>query len=167
MIYYIVPKEFDNNWARMIKYIEKLNNLDIKYNPKKSLFPRLKNTNKRGKVACEEIMKELNCYFKSKNHILEELCFCLKNKLKVQYGIKNILCCAFSDITNIDVLMNFFNNHDIFYNLCEATNKIYNILQSNNIKELFIDPVIYLKEHIENVELNNEQKVKLIKFILK
>ena len=79
---YIIPKKFNSDWDRMINYVETLNSLEIKYNPKKSLFPRLKDTDKRGKCAVEEILKKLNSYFISKKGWLEELFFILKNNIK-------------------------------------------------------------------------------------
>jgi len=59
---YIIPKEFNNEWDRIIIFIEKLNDLEIKYNPKKNIYPRLTNTNKRGQISSLEIITKIGSY---------------------------------------------------------------------------------------------------------
>ena len=158
---YILPKQFDENWNRIIDYIERLNILEIQYNPKKNLYPRLKETSKRGRVSAQEIMNNLECHMISKNDWLEELCYCLKYKFDIKKNNgKKILFTKYENIDN-----KFFNNH-IFCNEEEVENNIINIIQSENIKDIFINPVTYLKQHIDNMELNTNEKLELIKFIL-
>ncbi len=158
---YIIPKQFDEKWNRTISYIEKLNSLEIKYNPKKAIFPRLKNSNKRGKDASQEIIKEIGCYMISKLYWLEELCFCLKCKfqIKIKNG-KNILFSEREEICN-----KYFKSH-ILCNNNELEKKLDEVIQSDQIKEVFLNPVDYLRGHIQNMELNESQKLELIKIIL-
>ncbi len=158
---YIIPKIFDDNWERMILYISKLNELDIKYNPKKTLFPRLINTDKRGKSACQEILKLLNCYFKTKSYY-EELIYCIKAEFNIlEINGKKILLTKYEDNKIFDN-----QNYYFFSTIMDAQKKIDEIIESNNLKSIFINPIEYFKSHLVNMDLNNSQKIELIKFIL-
>ncbi len=158
---YIIPKFFDDNWERMIHYVSKLNELDIKYNSKKTIFPRLENTEKRGKSACQEILKLLNCYFKTKNYN-EELIYCIKADFNIlELNGKKILLTLYEDNKIFDI-----ENYYFVPTLMEARNKIDEIVESNNLKSIFINPVEYFKTHLGNMDLNKSQKLELIKFIL-
>ena len=162
---YIIPKQFNDNWERILAFIERLNNLDITYNPKKNLYPRLKNTTKRGRISSQEIMNSLGCYMISKKDWLEELCYCLKYNFEIQENNGKRLLITNNENIEKDVDNIYFKNH-IFCNDEEVEDIIINIIQSQNIKDIFINPVEYLKGHIDNMELNSHQKLELIKFIL-
>ncbi len=160
---YIIPKEFNNEWDRIIIFIEKLNDLEIKYNPKKNIYPRLTNTNKRGQISSLEIITKIGSYMISKKNWLEELCYCLKYKFIVQENNGKKILSTNLNINDIDKII--FNDH-IFCNEQELENNINDIIQIDNIKEVFIDPIEYLQQHINNMKLNEKQKLQLIKIIL-
>ncbi len=160
---YIVPKCFDNDFDRMTTYIDNMNNLEIKYNSKKSIYPRLSGSNKRGKDACLEIMKSINSYFISKKDWLEELCLILKTNIKVEVIDNNkILVCKNED--HVKYLFN--DNYHFISNITEAQTTIESVIETTNLKSIFINPVDYFKEHFQNMELDETQKIQLIKIIL-
>ena len=157
---YIIPKQFNENWDRIIDFIDKLNTLDIKYNPKKNLYPRLTDTNKRGKNSSLEIINKIGSYMVSKNDWLEELCYCLKCDFKVvENNGKKILQCI--DLVDSEI----FKDH-IFCNEDELENTITEVIKTDNIKDIFIDPIGYIQQHINNMSLNETQQLELIKIIL-
>lgn len=158
---FIIPKHFNEKWNSIISYIEKLNNLEIKYNSNKSIYPRLKNSDKRGIYASKEILKEIGGYMISKLYWVEELCYCLKYNFEIKkINGKEILCTGREDIDD-----KYFKSH-IFCNNNELEKNIDEVIQSDQIKEVFLNPVDYLRGHIQNMELNEIQKLELIKIIL-
>ncbi len=160
---YIIPKNFNEDWERMLNYIEKLEQIDIKYNPQKLIFPRIRNSKKRGKTASLEIMKHLNSYFISKKNWLEELCYVLKSQFEVVNinGKKIILT---KSTTKIDELL--FNNHYFTEDPSQVEKVIDDIFKAEQVEGIFINPVEYFLAHFENMELNEKQKLELIKIIL-
>jgi hypothetical protein len=147
----------------MITYIENINNLEIRYNSKKSIYPRLSGSKKRGKDACLEIMRSINSYFISKKGWLEELCWVLQKKINVDViGSKKILVCNNEDLCEIL----FDENYHFISNITEAQNTIESVIETTNLKSIFINPVDYFKEHFQNMELDETQKIQLIKIIL-
>ncbi len=153
---YIIPKNFNEDWERMLNYIEKLEQIDIKYNPQKLIFPRIRNSKKRGKTASLEIMKHLNSYFISKKNWLEELCYVLKSQFEVVNinGKKIILT---KSTTKIDELL--FNNHYFTEDPSQVEKVIDDIFKAEQVEGIFINPVEYFLAHFENMELNEKQKL--------
>lgn len=160
---FIIPKNFDDDWKRMIKYVEELNKLKINYNSKKALFPRLETTNKRGRIASIEIMNKLKCFFLSKNNWLEELCFCLRNKIQIKKA-NNHKIIYFDNLPNDQQFL--FSEFNIYNNLNDVKNKIEQMMITMTIQQEDINPLEYIKQHLENIELSNEQKVELVNFII-
>jgi hypothetical protein len=160
---YIIPKQFNDDWNRIIIFVENLNKLDIKYNSKKNLYPRLKDTHKRGINSSLEIIKTIGSYMISKNNWLEELCYCLKHNFKIEMNNGRKILTTTLPLNDLDKLI--FDQH-LFCGIEDLETNINNVIQSDNIKDIFINPIEYFKSHLTNISLNETQKLELIKIIL-
>jgi hypothetical protein len=165
---YLIPKKINNQeYNRMTEYVYNLNRLAILFNPDNSIYPRIVNTKKRGIHAVNEIMRFINCFFIEKNNYIEELFYVLKNKFQID-TILNQKIITFNKINyhnaEIDVIIkeNFF----IIDNKIEAQLKIESVIQTNNLVDIFKNPIEYFKTHLDNLVLTNEEKLDLIKTIL-
>ena len=112
-------------------------------------------------------MRFINCFFIEKNNYIEELFYVLKNKFQID-TILNQKIITFNKINyhnaEIDVIIkeNFF----IIDNKIEAQLKIESVIQTNNLVDIFKNPIEYFKTHLDNLVLTNEEKLDLIKTIL-
>ena len=160
---FIIPRKQDNErFIYLVSFINKINNLDIDYNPKKTIYPRLRDSSKRGKPAIIEILQKVQADIHREPFV--ELIWILKvnAQIKNKSGKKYIEVSSFENIQK-----HFDNNFKFFENMYDLESWIENKNKGEMIKDVFINPIDYLKGHIQGLELNNNQKMELIEYIIK
>tara|TARA_R110000803_G_scaffold41697_1_gene89520 strand:- start:2849 stop:3376 length:528 start_codon:yes stop_codon:yes gene_type:complete len=171
---YLIPKCFSQKKEfieNCFKYIDSINKLKIDFNSKKSIFPRLSQSKKRGQSAVIEILNLIEpSFLKVEHQRVEELIFILKwNLRKSEYKGIHVL-------TVKNTTADIFN--EAYFPLSEWShipeteidllNSKINIMSETLFieDEVIIDKVGIIKSHIENYVITQEEKIQLIKYII-
>ena len=160
---FIIPKHQDNiRFVYLVNFINNLNNLDIDYDPKKTIYPRLRHSSKRGKPAIIEILQKINADVNREPFI--EIIWCLKVNAQVKNkgGKKYIQVSSFNEIQKL-----FDKTFKFFETIEELESFIQNQNKAEMVKDVFINPIDYLKGHIQGLDLNKDQKLELLEYIIK
>jgi hypothetical protein len=173
---YLIPKCFNNKKdfiERCFQYLHSIEKLNIVFNPKKSIYPRLKDTKKRGKNALVEILNNLNpSYFSNEKEPDGELILILKWGLR-KVEIKGIQVLAVKNITPEIFASNYFQLAE-WSHIPETETDLLNVkidIMSQNLLEKQcvveeVNAVAIIKSHLDNYIFSQEDKLELIKIIL-
>jgi len=174
---YLIPKCFKKKKdfiKTCFKYLDGIENLDIEFNPKKSIYPRLKQSKKRGKNALIEILNSLFiCSFSDLDQPMKDLINTLKWNLKKKEinGIQ-ILTIKFA---NSELLAQSYFPLNEWNHISETDSDLLNskimimadmIFQKDEDKEKEIDTVQIITSHLSNYIINTNEKLEIIKYIL-
>ena len=174
---YLIPKCFNNKKdfiERCFQYLDAIEHLEIDFNPKKAIYPRLKGTKKRGRHALIEILNSLNpSHFSNDNEHEGELILILKWGLRKTL-IKGIHVLAVKNITP-EI---FANNYFALAEWCHIPETDTDLLDTKiNIMsqkllgletvEETVNVTDIIKSHIDNYTFSLDDKFELIKYILK
>lgn len=177
---YLIPKSFNEKKdfiKKCFNYLDSIKEQDIEYNPKKSIYPRLKNSKKRGKNAVIEILNFIqpSCYnsFSDEHHLMKELINTLK------WGLRKV------DFNGIQVLAINTSNDDLLNEKYFPLNEWSHISETetdildskiNSMSEILfnlvckeeeeIETVKIIKSHLSNYVISIEEKMEIIKYIL-
>ena len=173
---YLIPKCINQKKEyieRCFQYLDSIDKLKIDYNPKKSIYPRLVNTKKRGMNAVTEIINSIEpSYFSDKYRIVSELIIILKWGLrKTEYNgiqvltIKKITSEIFTDKYFPLSEWSHISETDVDL-LNTKINIMSNTLFNKEDEEPKIDSVNILKTHLDNYVLSEKDKLELIKYII-
>lgn len=173
---YLIPKCFSNKKdfiERCFNYLDAIEKLDIHYNPKKSIYPRLKDTKKRGRLAVIEILNKLNpSHFSNDKEHEGELILILKWGLRKTL-VKGIHVLAVKHITPEIFASNYFQLTE-WCHIPESETDLLNIkiqimsqklLDYETIPEE-VNAVDIIKSHLDNYTFSLDDKLELIKTIL-
>ena len=157
---------------KCFKYIDDVKKLDIIHNPKKSIFPRLKNTKKRGKAAIIEIIANISItHFSDEYHMMNDLINLLTWGLnKVEYKGVHVLVVK---KTNKDIFTDKYfplsewshipeSDIDLLNSKVDIMN---NKLFEDNLEE--VEKVKLITSYIDNYVLTDKVKFEIIKYIIK
>ncbi len=158
-MFYIIHKDKDSQkWNDLIAVIQKLNELDIVFNPRKSIYPRLHGSERRGKSAMFEIMGFLP-------PIDPDLAIYL-----LKTGAKVLVKSGYSFIETqslLDIHKQFTNEYLFFEDYADVDAHIDSLIKTSMIKAISINPIEYMKGHLQGMELTQDQKLQLIDIIIK
>jgi len=171
---YLIPKNFNSKKQFIedcFKYLDSLTRLDIIYNSKKSMYPRLRESKKRGKCALVEILTQINpSCFSDTFSLSNELTNCLNWGLK-KTTFEGIEVLTVNKVNKNLFLKEYFPlsewNHismterDLLNNRISVMNSC---LLERETPEV-IDAVLIIKKHIDNYILGNEDKLDIIKYL--
>ena len=163
---YFIPKDFKNeSYLERIIYLTKMSELDIVYNSTKSIFPRLKESNKRGKPAVIEILNKINYHTKFYNDEITDIILLLKMDVSVEdiegYKIFNV-----NNYQENKYNLETWKGYKKFNSISSIKKYINDKIKNDMVKEIFIDPVEYVDGLINNLNLSDSQKISIIKKIL-
>ncbi len=174
-MFVIIPKSIKGECEiRTIHMLhESISNNEIEWNKKRSAYPRLKDSQLRGKKAMDEVYRTLIDYIKSKydgHYDMDELFHKIIIKLVSNVDFfKDIIQRELKLVYDspIDLVSN--DNYVILENPTEAdvercTNEYQDIL-NNNVED--IDKVYLIKIKIDNFTLSPEDKLEIIKYLTK
>ena len=174
---YLIPKNINKKKEfieKCFNYLNSVYNLEIEYNPKKSIYPRLKKSKKRGKNALIEILNLIQpSYFSDEYHLMNELINILKWNLRKK------------EINGIQVLTITTSNAEIFNakyfplnewsHISETEIDLLNskintmsqfLFNTVCLEEEKIETVKIIKSHLSNYVISTEEKLEIIKYIL-
>ena len=171
---YLIPKCFSQKKEfieNCFKYIDSLSELKIDFNPKKSIYPRLQQSKKRGKIAVVEILNLIEpSVFKAEDKRIGELINILKWHLrKKEY--KGIQVLTIKN-TTADIFTDTYFPHSEWSYIDESETDLLdtkiNIMNETLFveDEIDIDKVRIIKSHIYNYVISGEEKLQLIKYII-
>jgi hypothetical protein len=173
-MFVIIPKSLKGECELRTIYMlhEAITNNEIEWNKKRSAYPRLKDSNLRGKKAMDEVYRTLIDYIKQKydgHYIMDLLFHTLIIKL---VSNPNSLCAVSSKkieliYDKVDLISN--DNYNVLENPTDADverylNEYQDIL-NDNVEE--IDKVYLIKIKIDNFTLSPEEKLEIIKYLAK
>jgi len=174
---YLIPKCFKKKKdfiEKCFKYLDSINNLDIEFNPQKSIYPRLKKSKKRGKNALIEILNVLQpSYFSDENHLMNELINVLKWSLRKK-EINGIQVLAITT-SNSNLLNDKYFPLNEWSHISETETDLLNTkintmsqVLFNNVcmEEEIIETVKIIKSHLDNYVISTEEKLEIIKYII-
>lgn len=174
-MFVIIPKSLKGETElRTIHMLhEAISNNQIEWNKKRSAYPRLKDSQLRGKKAMDQVYRTLIDYIKYKyeGHYDMDLMFhtiiiklvsnpnffidIAQRELKLVYDMK------------VDLFTN--DNYWVLENPSEADlercNNEYQDILNNNVED--IDKVFLIKIKIDNFTLSPEDKLEIIKYLTK
>lgn len=171
---YLIPKCFSQKKEfieNCFKYIDSINKLKIDFNPKKSIYPRLSQSKKRGQNAVSEIISLIEpTFLKVEHKRVDELIHILKWHLrKSEY--KGIQVLTIKN-TTADIFNETYFPLSEWSHIPETEidllNSKINIMSETLFveEEVAIDKVGIIKSHIDNYVITQEEKFQLIKYII-
>ena len=174
---YLIPKCFNKKREfieKCFQYLNSINNLEIDFNPKKSIYPRLKKSKKRGKNAVIEILNLIQpSYFSDEHRLMNELINVLKWSLR-KIEINGIQVLTITTL-NSELLTEKYFPLNEWSHISETETDLLNAkintmsqLLFNNvcIEEEKIETVKIITSHLDNYVINTEEKLEIIKYIL-
>lgn len=174
---YLIPKNFNKKKEfieKCFKYLNSIDELNIEFNPKKSIYPRLKKSKKRGKNAVIEILNIIQpSYFSDEHRLMNELINVLKWSLrKIEINGIQVLAVTTS---NADLLSEKYFPLNEWSHISETetdllNNKINTISQvifgNVCLEEEKVETVKIITSHLSNYVISTEEKLEIIKYIL-
>tara|TARA_R110002096_G_scaffold248690_1_gene441096 strand:+ start:15501 stop:16037 length:537 start_codon:yes stop_codon:yes gene_type:complete len=174
---YLIPKCFNKKKdfiEKCFEYLNSVNDLNIEFNPKKSIYPRLKKSKKRGKNAVIEILNELKpSFFSDEHRLMNELINILKWSLrKIEYKGIQVLAVTTS---NAELLTEKYFPLNEWSHISETETDLLNSkintmsqVLFNNIcmEEETVETVKIITSHLSNYVISTEEKLEIIKYIL-
>ena len=176
----IIPK--NQNGADQITLIKRIiiimDELDVVWNKRKSYYPRLNSSNKRGKSAEEEIYRTIINKYNYEdilidvkdnlfNILFKQLCYNRKQSIEYYlYNMNNKTLCLVDEWIN-----NPISNDDYYVIISPSQELIENKMleffdKLNNTVDQKLDCVRCIKSKIDQFELTVDNKIELIKYIL-
>tara|TARA_R110001599_G_scaffold1110_4_gene5315 strand:+ start:573 stop:1100 length:528 start_codon:yes stop_codon:yes gene_type:complete len=171
---YLIPKCFSQKKEfieNIFKYLDSINKLKIDFNPKKSIYPRLATSKKRGQNAVVEILNSIEPSFISDEHQrINELIHILKWHLR-KNDFKGIQVLTIKNSTSEVFNEKYFPlsewSHIPESDIDLLNSKINIMSQTLFIEEdVVIETVNIIKSHIDNYVLTPDDKLELIKYII-
>tara|TARA_R110000787_G_scaffold59444_3_gene134719 strand:- start:1539 stop:2072 length:534 start_codon:yes stop_codon:yes gene_type:complete len=173
---YLIPKCFKKKKEfieNCFKYLDSISELNIEFNPHKCIYPRIKNSKKRGKNALIEILMTIGpSYFSDEHHKMNELINTLKWGLKkTQYNGVQVLTIT---SLNADLFKDQYFPTREWSHISENDTDLLNIKTTILGNHLFEDTnenvniksVDIIKSHIDNYVISDSEKLELIKYLI-